>query len=159
MDLAPHWDYIEEIAAERSKLNDNVHYMKLGEDIMVLGAAGELAARLVLNLPLTLSTGFDNGIDFLIGGKRVDVKTTKLTPRLEYRYLQWPKDKPIKCDIVWLFAVDIESMNATSVGYSTARELISAPINYDRKFPCHEIPVRALKPHWWLVQQTVGGCR
>lgn len=147
MDLSGEWDYIEEIARQRLSNNKSRHHVsRYGDGIETIGAAGELAARRCLNLSESLHIRRDNGIDILWRGWRVDVKTTKLTPRIQHRFLQWPKDKPIKCDIVLMVAVDTSQKSAELLGFAFAYEIMCAPVNYSRDFPCHEIPVGQLIP-------------
>lgn len=151
MDLGGHWAYLENIAERRLKKNKTSrHVYRYGTEIELLGAAGELAARRFLGLDTKLHIPFDGGMDLSWRGYRVDVKTTRLTPKLNYRYLQWPKGKPIHTDIVLLIAVDMWKKEATAVGWVWSEMVRGAPINPDRDFPCHEIPVPELRPMWEL---------
>lgn len=151
MDLGSYWDYLEETAASRLRNNrTSRHVYQYGADIELIGAAGELAARRFLGLSTKLHKEFDGGSDLSWRGYRVDVKATKLTPRLNYRYLQWPEGKRLKSDIVLMMAVNVNSREATVCGWAWASQVREAPINYDRDYPCHEIPVVDLHPMWEL---------
>ena len=80
------------------------------------------------------------------------MKTTQLTPRLEYRYLQLATTKAIKADVVLLAAVDIVGKQGTVVGWATREEVLQAPVNRERHNPCHEISVWDLHQGWELIQ-------
>jgi hypothetical protein len=165
MDLSPHWDYIVATAAQRLENNKTQrHVSRYGEEIEVLGAAGELAARLTFGLAPNLHTNFDTGVDLFWAGRRVDVKTTRLTPRLHRRALQWPQWKPIRSDIILMMAVDLRTKQAIAVGYTIKDRLEVAPVNVDRDIPCREIYTRDLYPVWYLfakgaVHQFNGGTK
>ena len=153
MDLSGSWKYIERIARSRLAHNKTDHHVsRYGDEIEILGAAGELCARRYLGLKEVLHDRFDNGVDFVFAGKKIDVKATQLTPRLEYRYLQLAVTKKIKADLVLLTAVDLVGKQGTVVGWVFREELLEAPINRNRHNPCHEISVRKLHPGWELIQ-------
>lgn len=149
MDLSQDWDYITHVADIRRERNQtpwhvDKHYLE------VIGAAGELAARRFLGLPEKLHTKFDGGKDLFWRGYSLDVKATKLTPNIEYRYLQWTEGKPIRADIIMMMGVDLGAKGAIPLGWAFAFELINAPINYERDRPCHEISILDLRPDWGL---------
>jgi hypothetical protein len=151
MDLSKDWEYIEGISEKRLGHNKtDRHVSRYGTAIEILGAAGELAARRFLGLPEGLHDQFDGGVDFVWRGYLVDVKTTKLTPKLNHRFLQWREDKELKADIVLFAAVDLQPKKATVVGWAWADEVREAPINLERDFPCHEIPATELHNAWEL---------
>ena len=160
MYLTPHWKYIEEVARQRLANNKTSrHIADYGTEIETMGAAGELAARIFFGLSTELHTHFDRGTDFKWAGKNVDVKTTKLTPKLLYRFLQWPITKPIKCDIVLLTAVSVQNKSGLVVGYLTGEEMKSAAVNQDRDYPCREIPTSMLRPAWMLFASGMNTVR
>jgi hypothetical protein len=149
MDLRQDWSYIVQVSDQRRRNNRtpwhiDEHYLE------VIGTAGELAARRFLGLPEELHTHFDGGTDLYWRGYRVDVKTTILTPKIEFRYLQWPIRKPIKSDIVLMMAVGENEKIAMQIGWAFAFEVMAADVNYERDHPCHEISVRDLRPDWEL---------
>jgi hypothetical protein len=151
MNLAPKWDYLREVAKKRLRNNKTIfHVDKYGDDIEVLGAAGELAARRFLGLPEKLHLTKDNGIDLYWRGWKVDVKATHMTKNLEHRFLQWPHYKPIKADIILMTAVNLKYHKATVIGFATANEVAVAPINTKRDIPCHEISVKLLHAAWTM---------
>ncbi len=147
MDMSRHKEYLTFVEAERRRHNctrwhvPNLYYEHNG-------AVGEMAARMFLSLPEVLHTHFDGGADLYYRGYAVDIKTTKLTSCVEHRYLQWPQGKPIKADIVWMWAV--HGWEAFPIGWAWKEEMIAAPINYGRERPCHEIPVPRLHPIYEL---------
>ena len=147
MKLAGSWDYIETIANKRRRDNQTPRHIDV-DYLETIGAAGELAARRFLGLKEELHTGFDNGTGFVWRGWKVDVKTTVLTNKVGYRYLQWPKGKLVKADIVFMVAVDRRTSDAVIIGFALAQELINAPVNKDRQHACHEIPFSLLHPAW-----------
>ena len=151
MDLREQWDYIERVAEERLEHNKTSRHVN-NDNIEVIGAAGEIAARRFLGLPEELHTDFDDGKDLVFKNKSVDVKATVMTPYLEHRYLQWPEWKPVKAEIILLTAVDRVAMIATVVGYATREEVIKSKVNKERQWPCHEVPVKDLHPAWMLVK-------
>lgn len=152
MDLSRDWPYIEKVAAERLRNNITPHHVdKFGPSIEVMGAAGELAARRYLQLPENLHTGFDGGCDLELYGLSVNVKATKLTQRVAYRFLQWPIWKIISADIVFMTAVDFRSRKAAIIGYTFGEEIKRAPVNFQRYQPCHEIALPDLRPAWELL--------
>ena len=151
MDLRQSWDYIEEIAQRRLEHNKSKwHVKEYGTDIEVLGAAGELAAHRLLGLPEKLHDQHDGGVDIWWRGYRIDVKTTHLTWRFKYRYLQWPIKKPLKADIVLLMGVNMNLRFAACAGFALETDVKASAINYERNFPCHEIPITELRPEWEL---------
>jgi hypothetical protein len=147
MNLAADWVYIQDLANKRRRENQTQWHID-EEYLETLGAAGELAARRFLGLDEALHEGFDDGVDLLWKGWKVDVKTTLLTRKIGYRYLQWPENKPIKADIVFMVTVDLESQEAVPVGFATRQELEAAPVNTERKYPCREIPFVHLHAPW-----------
>ena len=154
MDMSPYWPMILDVAQQRLANNKTEqHVDRYGEGIEVQGAAGELAARLTLGLPPELHVNFDHGVDFYWAGRRVDVKTTKLTPKLHYRFLQWPEWKQVNCDFILLMAVDLEKREAIAVGYATNEDIQNAPLNVKRYVPCREIRTRDLYPIWYLMSR------
>lgn len=156
MDLSGSWAYIESVARSRLASNKTArHVYRYGEKIEVLGVAGEIAVRRYLGLSEEVHDGFDNGVDLLYHGKRIDVKATVLTPKLSYRFLQWPAWKLVKADIIILTAVNIDLRSAVIVGYATKEEVLKAPVNYTRADPCHEISSRDLHPVWELVASSL----
>jgi hypothetical protein len=156
MDLSGSWTHIQEAAKNRLSHNKTAfHIFDYGEGIEVLGAAGEVAARRFFGLPEELHTGFDSGCDLVFAGKRIDVKATVLTPKLNFRYLQWPQSKRVKSDIILLTAVDPISMQAVIVGYATRLEVELAVINNGRAYPCKEIAVINLHPPYELIMEDL----
>ena len=149
MDLSGDWDYIEFIADQRRALNQTPRHIPV-DYLEVIGAAGELAARRLFGMPEDLHIHFDHGKDFVWKGISVDVKATILTPKLEHRYLQWPREKRIKASIILMVAVDTETKQAVPVGYATRDEISKAPINWTRQEPCREISTRDLHQAWEL---------
>ena len=149
MNLAPDWDYLKKVAERRLQNNQTIYHVdRYGDDIEVLGAAGELAARRFLGLPEKLHLTKDDGIDLYWRGWTVDVKATHMTKNLEHRFLQWPHYTPIKADIILMTAVHLKWRKATVIGFATGDEVNTAPINTERKSPCHEISVKLLHPAW-----------
>jgi len=147
MDLSGSWSYIEGIAKERLRNNKTSrHVADYGTDIEILGAAGEIAARRFLGLPEKLHTHFDKGTDIRFAGRKIDVKATRLTNKVEYRCLQWPYQKPIRSNIILLTAVSIPIRTAVVIGYARKVEILRAPVNLERAYPCHEISVKELHP-------------
>lgn len=158
MDLSGSWKYIERIAKSRLATNKTQHHVyQYGEDIEVLGAAGEIVARRDLGLPEKLQTDFDGGVDLRFGGMKIDVKATHLTPLVEHRYLQWPEWKNVKSDIILLTGVNLNEKIGITLGYATRSEILNAPINKERATPCHEISVRDLHPVYELVARSIHG--
>ncbi len=147
MDLSGAWDYIQWVACERLKHNKTCHHVSVfGPEIETLGAAGELAARRFFGLNEELHTRFDGGTDFLLEGLHIDVKTTVLTRRIQRRFLQWPHWKPVKADLVLMTAVNPDRKTAVVIGYATKAEILKAPVNVLRAYPCYEIAVQELHP-------------
>lgn len=157
MDLSGSWGYIQRVSKSRLANNKTInHVSEYGEDIELMGTAGEIAARRFLGLDETLHIGFDDGVDFQYNGWTVDVKATKLTPRVDHRFLQLPIWKPIKANIIMLTAVNIENKSAVVLGYAKKIDILNAPVNNERKDPCHEIPVLDLIPAWKLIMKNSG---
>lgn len=151
MDLRSQWKYIHKVAKQRLRNNKTMYHVdKYGDEIEVIGAAGEIAARRFLGLPEKLHLTKDNGIDLYWRGWKVDVKATRLTKNLEWRFLQWPHYKPIKADIIFMTAVSIHYKSATVIGFATANEMGVSPINTTRDIPCHEISVKLLHPAYMM---------
>jgi hypothetical protein len=146
MDLAPQWQYLENIAAERLKNNQTKHHKsEYGTYIELIGAAGELAARRFFQLPEELHTHLDGGTDMWFKDMRIDIKATLWTPKLQHRNLQWPIDKVLKADVVLLTAVNINEKAAIMVGYALPHDIGRAPVNTERDYACYEIPIPRLR--------------
>lgn len=137
------WDMINRVADKR-RVNNVTPWHINNPYLEVIGAAGELVARNFYGLPEELHEHFDGGIDFKYGRFTFDVKATLLTPQAEYRYLQWPEKKIIKADIILLTAIHMEKRMGIILGFAYASEMQAAPINRNRTYPCHEIPVAQL---------------
>jgi hypothetical protein len=155
MDLSGDWSYINSIAKQRLENNRTPRQVDKYSYLEVLGAAGELAARRFLHLPEELHVHFDGGRDLRWNGCSVDVKTTIMTPYLKHRFLQWPIDKPIHCDLILLMAVHMKFKIAHAIGYATHDEVEASLVNHTREFPCREIPVPELHQAWELVTQAL----
>jgi hypothetical protein len=152
MDLSGSWDYLHKVARNRLANNSRTphHEHRLGEGIEVVGAAGELVARRFFGLPENLHEHFDGGVDLEYCGMRIDVKSTILTPRFRYRFLQWPRYKDVRGDFILMVGIDVIRQRGTVVGYATREEMQAAPLNMTRATPCHEIAVPQLHPIWEL---------
>lgn len=149
MNLASKWPYIQAVAKDRLATNKTPYHIdKYGDEIEVLGAAGEIAARRFLGLPEKLHKGLDNGIDLYWRGWKVDVKATHMTKYLHHRYLQWPHFKPVKADLILMTAVNLKWKKATVIGFAMRHEILAATINTSRDIPCHEILTENLHPAW-----------
>jgi hypothetical protein len=161
MNLAADWEYLEAVAKRRLQHNKTArHVADYGTYIEIIGAAGELVARRFLKLPCELHDNFDGGVDLIWNEQRVDIKATVWTRKLRFRYLQWPEQKPILADIIFLTAVNLERKEAIVVGFALPAEVRNAPINRTRDYPCHEIPVCVLHgPHELLAgaEEFAGG--
>jgi hypothetical protein len=152
MDFSREWKYLQQVSKKRLHNNKTGrHVSRYGEEIELIGAAGELAARRFLGIPQSLHEVFDGGVDLIWKGKTVDVKATQLTPKIMHRYWQWPEWKDIRADIILMTAVNLKEKQAAVLGYVYAQELKDAPINLERHFPCHEIPVPLLHPAYLLI--------
>jgi len=151
MNLKPYWEYLQEVSTQRLANNQTVWHIQNDGRLEIIGAAGELAARLFFGMSSELGTHFDQGSDFLVGDLKVDVKATPLTPGAAYRFLQWPERKPVKADIIVMTIVNIEEQGATLVGYTTRKAIKAAPVNVARRTPCHEIAYSRLSPLWELA--------
>ena len=152
MDLSGSWDYLEKIASYRLANNKTPRHVSIyGPEIELMGAAGELAARRFLGLIETLHKSFDHGSDIDWNGVRLDVKATHLTARVDHRYLQWPERKRVKSDVIVMTAIDLKQKFGVVIGYAFKGDIVVAPINNEREEPCHEIPVRSLRPAWELL--------
>jgi hypothetical protein len=154
MDLSGSWDYILRIAGSRLASNKTrYHIDQFGDELEIIGTAGEVAARRFLGMDEALHTGFDGGVDLLYDGLKVDVKTTRLTPKVEHRFLQYPIMKDIHADIVLMVAVEPGEKIATVLGYATKAQILRHAVNRDRLLPCREVPIRELTPPWRLLQR------
>ena len=158
MNLEHHWGYVLDVAAKRLQNNKTPrHIAKYGDELEIMGAAGELAARIFLGAPLEMGVHFDGGIDITYGRHNVDVKATKITPGIAYRFLQWPIWKPVVSDIILMTVVNIGTKHATVIGYATRKDLESAVANMAREVPCVEIPFVGLRAPWELVAEKELG--
>ena len=156
MDLRGSWMYITDTARSRLATNKTSrHVAEFGDGIEVLGVAGEVTARRFLGLPEIVHGGFDGGADIIYCGIRIDVKATVLTPKVNHRFLQWPKWKRIKADYVLLTAIDPISQQSVILGYATPQEIMNSPVNEDRKYPCYELEVDKLHPEYLLVVEAM----
>jgi len=154
VDFSREWKYLQQVAARRLKNNKTSHHVsQYGEEIELIGAAGELAARRFLGISQSLHEKFDGGVDLEWQGRTVDVKATRLTSKIQFRNLQWPEKKVIRAEIILMTAVDTKTRQATVIGYALAKEVMDAPINRTRDYPCHEIPVPKLHPAYLLISQ------
>ena len=148
--------YIESVDKRRFSHNKtDRHVREYGEYIEIIGAAGELVVRRFLGLSEELPVQFDGGVHLIFLGKTVYVKATKLTSMVLHRHLQWPLWKPITSDIIVLTAIDTELKYGELMGYALRSEVLKAKINYQRKFPCYEIPISELHPCNQLLQEKV----
>lgn len=157
MDLTTAWPYIEDVARSRLSHNKTEHHVScFGEGIEVIGVAGEVLVRRFLGVTEQVHEGFDHGVDINYFGLRIDVKATVLTPNASFRFLQWPNWKRVRADLIVMTAVDPINQYGTIIGYARKNEILAAPVNPNRPFPCHEIPFTALHPAWELI---VEACR
>jgi hypothetical protein len=157
MDLSGSWEYISRIARSRLAHNKTPHHVSdYGDGIEYMGVAGEFAARRYLGIDEIVHEGFDGGVDIYLGNMRIDVKATLLTPKLKFRFLQYPVGKNVKADIILMTAVDPIRKHAVVIGYATKAEILCARINHDRPSACREIPVDDLHPPYELVVRQLS---
>ena len=143
MDLSQDWDYIEEVAEERLRHNKTFrHVPSYGPSIEVLGAAGELAARKILQMPEQLGTRFDGGIDLISQGITIDVKSTH--PRSQW--LQLAYYKRVTADILLMMSVNMDLKTAVARGFAWNHEILAAPIDLKQAQACHRIHRSKLHP-------------
>ena len=153
MDLSGSWEYIQNVARSRLAHNKTPHHdYRFGEGIEVIGVAGEIATRRFLGLTERVHEGWDGGVDINFYGLKIDVKATTLTPRISYRYLQWPTRKKIKSDVVVMTAIDPITKQGVVLGYATKDEILNAKVNPDRPTACMEISVLDLHPPFELIE-------
>jgi hypothetical protein len=158
VNLAHHWDYVLDVAAQRLQNNKTPrHVAKYGDELEIMGAAGELAARIFLGVSLTMGVHFDGGVDIEYGRHNIDVKATKITPGIAYRYLQWPIWKPVISDVILMTVVNTGTKHATIIGYALKTDLECAVANMARETPCVEIAFSSLRPAWELVAERELG--
>jgi len=130
-----------------ARLDHNItewHVSDYGDKLEIMGAAAELAARILLGLDQKLHVHFDGGVDFLYHGWRVDVKSTELHPDMRRHNLQWPEIKEMRCDIVMVMVVDLAHNDVYAVGWAWAAEILGKPVNHYRPRPCREVPYKEL---------------
>ena len=144
MDLSDRWSYIVSVAEERLCINKTKRHVSYGAEKEIIGAAAELAAHRLFGISEALHIGFDKGIDFIHRGISFDVKGTELVPTIKFRCLQFPVSKKVKADIIILFGIDLQERSAVPLGYSTRERLLATTVNYERPFPCYEIPIPEL---------------
>jgi len=159
MDLSGDWRYLNNIAKKRLNNNWTSRQVTKYKNLEILGAAGELAARRYLGLPEKIHTNFDGGADLFWRDRKVDVKATNLTKHFQYRFLQWPIDKPIEADIILMTVVSIKEKQACVIGFAYKNEVLKSKINHTRHYPCREIALTDLHPAWELFtlsQRTNG---
>ena len=158
MNLEHHWNYVLDVAAQRLKNNKTPkHVAKYGDELEIMGAAGELAARIFLGSDLDMGVHFDGGVDIYYGRHRIDVKATKITPGIAYRFLQWPIWKPVISDVILMTVVNIGTKQASVIGYATKSDLENAVANMAREIPCVEISFQNLRAPWELVAEKELG--
>lgn len=145
LDLKGDWDYIQQIATQRLANNKTArHEYRSGPIIETIGAAGELAALRFFGLTEKLHTGFDGGIDIVTRYGTIDIKATQLFWDMHNRHLQLPWFKEPKADYIVLVGVSVENRIANMLGWCTPEELLSQPVNLDRRVPCYETPISKL---------------
>jgi len=158
MDLSGSWEYIEAVSRSRLAHNQTKHHVSMyGEQIEIMGAAGEIVARRFLGLPEKLHDGFDGGTDINFHGIRIDVKATHLTPKVSFRFLQWPTWKDIKSPYILMTAINLPGRYGTVIGYATREEVCNSIVNSTRATVCHEIPITKLHPPYQLFEMLMQG--
>ena len=150
MNLGPYWPYIEDISRQRLANNKTSRHIPNDGQLELIGAAGELAARLFYGLSTELGVHFDGGHDFEVGDITVDVKATPMTGGAAYRYLQWPTWKEIKAQIIVMTIINVKQMTGTLVGFATKEQILASFVNKSRATVCYEIPYVKLSACWEL---------
>lgn len=157
MDLGGSWEYIQSTARNRLDHNKTPrHIYEYGESIEIIGVAGEVAARRFLGLSEHVHERFDHGVDIRWNEMTIDVKATILTPSLQHKFLQWPRWKWIKAEVILLTAIDPLTRTAVVVGFAYKHEILKAAINETRSDRCHEIAVCQLHHPWELMARFVS---
>ena len=152
MNLGSSWRYLEGVSRSRLAHNKTRHHIyEYGTEIELLGCCGELVVRRFLGLGERLHTEFDGGCDLVWRGRKIDVKATRLTPRLNFRNLQWPLSKKVKADIVVMTAVNIEDRFGIVVGWCWGSKVSQSAVNRERFVACYEMPITELEPPWKLM--------
>jgi hypothetical protein len=153
MRIGQYQEYILAVAEQRLRLNKHRkgHVSHWGDQLEKIGAAGELAARLLLSAsPTKLSNGFDDGVDLYWRGYAIDVKSIMPTKPLGRYNLRIPVTSSLTADIFLLMAADVEEWKAFPIGWAWREEVAQAPINLQAYNPCRDIPVPELHRLWEL---------
>jgi len=144
MNLTNRWEYILKVAEKRLENNiTEMHLYGYGDELEILGVAGEIAARRFFQLPEEVHEGFDHGVDMTYNGYDIDVKSSHIKKHKK-KILQWPIWKWVKADIIVYVGINPKTKYARVMGYVPGSEILKAPINHTRPIPCHEIPVEEL---------------
>lgn len=121
------WEDLVLMGSERDKQKSSYRSTKNWSKYSthVLGAIGEMCFSIVTGYPVnaaSLPEG-DGNIDFLIGGKTIDVKSTQYWKDPDLK--QYPKPKKW-VDIYVLCGVDVDGKRAKLFGWTDMKNLISA---------------------------------
>lgn len=158
MNLSNDWDFILDKAKRRYENNKTIRQAKTySYELEVLGVAGEVCTRKMLGVPIEIHECFDGGVDISFAGVDLDVKTTVLTPKIFYRFLQFRVGKVIKADAIVMAAVDPISKQGIVLGWAYRRKILKSFINYSRTYPCYEIPISELNDINKLIVLSIGG--
>jgi hypothetical protein len=123
------WEDLVLMGSERDKQKSSYRSTKNWSKYSthVLGAIGEMCFSIVTGHPVnaaSLPEG-DGNIDFLIGGKTIDVKSTQYWKDPDLK--QYPKPKKW-VDIYVLCGVDVDGKRAKLFGWATADSMRNAKI-------------------------------
>ena len=97
------------------------------EEVDILGAAGEYLFALFMGIELpSPRSGPDPGWDFVIDGRRIDVKSREyLRPDI---YLLVPKKEDLRADAYVLAQIDLREWGGRLLGWATRAEVARAQV-------------------------------
>lgn len=145
LNLAPYWPLLSRLAAERDQRKRGYASTRdWARDPHFVGMAGEMAYALATGREPDFGSGAlgDGGRDFVVEGRRVDVKTSLFW---EDAYLKvYPSD--LRADDYVLVALDRPNRRAQVLGKATREMVAKAPL-MDRGYgPSHNLHFSQLEP-------------
>lgn len=148
IDLDDVWEYIIEIARQRTEKLKTPRQRESGGAYDKWGCAGEMMVRRYLGLVERLHVIFDGGVDIPYRNHTFDARGTEVkNPRLIDYHLQWPhyKDDHLNADYVIQTFVWPEKKHGIIAGFTDRETVLSKPMNHDRAVACREVPVSELR--------------
>ena len=147
--MTPDYLTLCRVAAERHDLHrDHASSRPLSDGYELVGLVGEAEFSRLFNVPMNLErmAGGDNGVDFVINGRTIDIKTARKAFNLIV------EQGHVCCDVYVLANPNRGVTGAELLGWAGRKDIEKAPVrDFGHGIDNHYIPADKLRTIYSLV--------